>query len=220
MGAVRPYDAPPVRVPGESSWHRRGEKGVNDAAFHGMASLALICPDFAPCLSFSGVHLPDAIVQHTGKRDPRQIQHQQCASVKGGAKLRRVAWQKRGTRCLCTPLGAGCQFPSPTAPVPSPRPQGVSVWGQVADTAVLGESRCTALPPPGTRGCGTDPRPIAAIPGPSQIFRPPYSTSTYVSCLPRSARIGLERDKGQASTLSSSRRGWPSRQNPSSGCRR
>ena len=49
---------------------------------------------------------------------------------------------------------------------------------------------------------------------PSKIFRPPYSTSTCVSCLPRSARIGQERDKGQASTLSSPRCDWPSRQNP------
>jgi len=46
------------------------------------------------------------------------------------------------------------------------------------------------------------------------------STSTYVSCLPRSSRIGRERDKGQASTRSSPRYDWPSRQNPSSGCRR
>ena len=38
--------------------------------------------------------------------------------VKGGAKLRRVAGQKRGTRCLCTPLRAGCQFLSPRAVLP------------------------------------------------------------------------------------------------------
>ena len=55
---------------------------------------------------------------------------------------------------------------------------------------------------------------------PSRILRPPYSTSTYVSCLPRSARIGQEREKGQASTPSSPRYDWPSRQNPSAGCRR
>jgi len=34
--------------------------------------------------------------------------------VKGGAKLRRVADEKRGTRCVCTPLRAGCQFLSPS----------------------------------------------------------------------------------------------------------
>jgi len=32
----------------------------------------------------------------------------------------------------------------------------------------------------------------------SRIFLQPYSTSTYVSCLPRSARIGQEGDKGHA----------------------
>jgi len=54
----------------------------------------------------------------------------------------------------------------------------------------------------------------------SQVFRPPYSTNAYVSCLHRSARIGQERDKCQASMLPSPRCDWSSRPNPSAIYRR
>jgi len=70
---------------------------------------------------------------------------------------------------------------------------------------------------PASADSATRPKPYTC---PSPIIRLPYSTSTYVSCLPRSARIGQERDKGQASTLSSPRCDWSSLPNPSAGYRK